>query len=78
MTYAFLASDPSVQAAVSRVAREEAEGALAQVHGDGPLAPRVHAMRKAVKKLRGLVRLVRPVMRGAAAENAALDGACKL
>lgn len=75
MPYAFLASDPSVQAAVARVAREEAEGALAQVHGDGPLAPRVHAMRKAVKKLRGLVRLVRPAMREAAAENAQLRDA---
>jgi CHAD domain-containing protein len=72
MTFALLASDPSVAAAVARVAREEAEGALAQARGEGALGPRVHEMRKAVKKLRGLLRLVRPVLREARAENAAL------
>jgi CHAD domain-containing protein len=72
MTFALLASDPSVGAAVARVAREEAEGALAQARGEGPLGPRVHEMRKAVKKLRGLLRLVRPVLREAREENATL------
>ncbi|WP_210526254.1 CHAD domain-containing protein [Rubellimicrobium arenae] len=75
MPYAILPEDESVQAALRRIAREEAEGALAQVRGDGDLGPRVHAMRKTVKKLRGLLRLVRPVFPHAGAENAVLRDA---
>lgn len=75
MTYAFLATDASVEEAVRRVAREEVEGALAALRRDGPLGPRVHEMRKSVKKLRGLLRLVRPVVRAARSENAALRDA---
>lgn len=72
MAFAFLPDDPSVEAALRRIGREEATGALGALSREGPLGPRVHEMRRAVKKLRGLLRLVRPVMRGAAAENAAL------
>ena len=75
MTYAFLASDLSIEDALRRVAREEAEGALAALRREGPLGPRVHEMRKSVKKLRGLLRLVAPVVRAARAENAALRDA---
>lgn len=75
MPYAFLPTDDSVAEAAARVAREEAEGALRAARGDGPLGPRVHEMRKAVKKLRGLLRLLRPVMPGARAEDAALRDA---
>ena len=75
MPYAILPEDPSVEAALRRIAREEAEGALALTQGTGDLGPRVHAMRKTVKKLRGLLRLVRPVFPHARAENAMLRDA---
>lgn len=75
MPYAILPEDPTVESALHRIAREEAELALAAVRGDGDLGPRVHEMRKVVKKLRGLLRLVRPVFPKAAEENAALRDA---
>jgi CHAD domain-containing protein len=40
------------------------------VDGDGDLGPRVHDIRKRTKKLRGLIRLVRPAFPDYAAENA--------
>lgn len=75
MPYAILPEDPTVGAALRRIAREEAEGALALAQGGGDLAPRVHGMRKTVKKLRGLLRLVRPVLPQARAENEVLRDA---
>ena len=78
MPFAILPEDATVEAALRRIAREEAEGALSEVRGTGPLAPRVHAMRKAVKKLRGLLRLVRPVFSDAKAENEVLRDALEL
>lgn len=75
MPYAILPDDPSVDSALRRIAREEAEGALALARLTGDLGPRVHAMRKSVKKLRGLLRLVRPVFPDAGAENAVLRDA---
>ena len=75
MPYAILPEDESVESALRRIAREEAELALAAVRDDGDLGPRVHEMRKVVKKLRGLLRLVRPVFPKAAAENALLRDA---
>ena len=75
MPYAITSDDDNVEAALRRIAREEAEGALAQVRGAGELGPRVHEMRKTVKKLRGLLRLVRPVFPEARAENAVLRDA---
>ena len=54
MPYAILPSDESVEAAFRRILREEAEEAVAAARGAGALGPRVHGMRKAVKKLRGL------------------------
>lgn len=77
MPYAILPDDPTVESALRRIAREEAEGALALATGRGDLAPRVHAMRKGVKKLRGLLRLVRPVFPAARAENAVLRDAAR-
>ncbi len=75
MPFAILPEDESVESAIRRIAREEAELALGAVRADGDLGPRVHEMRKVVKKLRGLLRLVRPVFPGAAAENALLRNA---
>lgn len=45
---------------VRRVADDQIGAALASLSGDGALEPRVHDVRKRMKKLRGLVRLVRP------------------
>lgn len=75
MPYAILLEDKTVEAALRRIAREEAEGALSMVQDEGDLGPRVHAMRKTVKKLRGLLRLVRPVFPAARAENEVLRDA---
>lgn len=75
MAYAFALEDPSVGDAVRRIAQEEAGHALGMVRATGELGPRVHAMRKTVKKLRGLLRLVRPVFPQARAENAVLRDA---
>ncbi|TNC65980.1 CHAD domain-containing protein [Rubellimicrobium roseum] len=75
MPYAITPEDASVEAALRRVAQEEARHALGMVRATGDLGPRVHEMRKSVKKLRGLLRLVRPVFADAAAENAVLRDA---
>lgn len=75
MPYAFTRDDADVPQSIRRIAREEIDTALAAVTAEGPLAGRVHTMRKSVKKLRGLIRLVRPAMPGFAAENAALRDA---
>ena len=75
MAYALALEDPSVGDAVRRIAQEEAGHALGMVRATGELGPRVHAMRKTVKKLRGLLRLVRPVFPQARAENAVLRDA---
>ncbi|HEX6986240.1 MAG TPA: CHAD domain-containing protein, partial [Planctomycetaceae bacterium] len=51
----------SVADGVARAAREEAEKALAAVTGGGrPADERIHDARTRCKKLRGLLRLVRP------------------
>ena len=75
MAYAITPEDASVEDALRRIGREEAQHALDQVHGEGDLGARVHEMRKTVKKLRGLLRLVRPVFPEARAENAVLRDA---
>jgi CHAD domain-containing protein len=75
MPYAILPSDASVNDAFHRILREQIEEAVGAARDDGELAPRVHGMRKGVKKLRGLLRLVRPVLPEAKAGNAMLRDA---
>jgi CHAD domain-containing protein len=73
MAFEFERTDKTVQAGVRRIVAEEIETALAALDDEGrPLPERIHAARKAVKKLRGLIRLVRPGFPAYAAENAAL------
>jgi CHAD domain-containing protein len=73
MAYQFSRKDKSVQGGVRRIAREEIAAALdALAEVSHPLPERVHEARKTVKKLRGLIRLVRPTFEAYAAENAAL------
>lgn len=62
MAYRF-EQDESVDAAVRRVAREQLDGALASVEsGQDEPGPAIHDVRKRTKKIRGLLRLVRPVL----------------
>lgn len=77
MSYRFDPSDPDVEKALHRIADEQFAGALRAVESDGPMPPRVHEMRKSVKKLRGLLRLVRPAFKRFKAENTALRDAAR-
>lgn len=49
----------TLHAGALRICREELLGALAQLRGEGPSDPRVHAARKAIKRVRALLRLLR-------------------
>jgi CHAD domain-containing protein len=73
MAYRFRSADKSVTDAVRRIAASEFDMALKVLADDRlPAQRQVHEVRKATKRLRALLRLVRPVMPGAAAEIAAL------
>jgi CHAD domain-containing protein len=78
MAYAFRRKDDTAEAALRRIARERADAALAAMH-DTALTPekRVHEMRKNAKKLRALLRLVRPRFARWAEENAAIRDAAR-
>lgn len=77
MSYQFHANDADIETALRRIADEQFDGALGAAMGDGPLPARVHEMRKSVKKLRGLIRLVRPAFKGFKTENDALRAAAR-
>jgi len=73
LPYVFLPGDPDVEHGVRRIAGELAASTLKGLSdARTPLAARVHEGRKAVKKLRGLIRLVRPAFARYRAETAAL------
>lgn len=79
MSYAIRPSDASVQSALRRIARSELGDALRRLETALPDAGAVHGLRKHTKKLRGLIRLVRPVFPGFAEANATLrDAAARL
>jgi len=61
MSFALLPRDASVQAALRRIARSELASARALLAAGQPPATAVHGLRKAVKRLRGLLRMVQPV-----------------
>ena len=73
MTYRFEA-DERVEDGVRRIALEQIDKALAEIAApDLPVHETVHQVRKRSKKIRGLLRLVRPTLRGGqtfATENA--------
>jgi CHAD domain-containing protein len=76
MAYSIIPGDPGITAFVRRVAAEQIDGAVAGLgRDDRPLPPRIHEARKAVKKLRGLIRLIRPGFSAYAKENDALRDA---
>jgi CHAD domain-containing protein len=73
MGYRFTRDDRTVGRALRRIAREQADAALAALgrpDADTPAA--VHGLRKTVKRLRGLLRLVEPRLDAFEAEDAAL------
>ncbi|MCB1397676.1 MAG: CHAD domain-containing protein [Rhodobacter sp.] len=79
MAYQFTLKDPSVKAALRRIAREQIDTSLALLDAGAPLSPEaLHELRKTIKKLRALLRLVRPVFPDYARENTALRDAGRL
>ena len=68
MAYKFKASDRTVQRAVRRIAREQIDGALHAIDSSDRDTAR-HEVRKACKKIRALVRLIRPSFSRYAREN---------
>jgi hypothetical protein len=61
MPFAWVSDDESVGAGFLRIAREQLDKALAAASArDKPAASRIHEVRRRTKKLRGLLRLVRP------------------
>jgi CHAD domain-containing protein len=72
LSYSFRLSDHSLTDGVRRIARSQIETAIAEID-DKTLGPvtTVHQLRKRCKKVRGLVRLVRPGFKAYRQENAA-------
>ena len=66
---------------VRRIAREQIDGAIAETNGSAPGShtERIHSVRKRCKKLRGLLRLVRPCLGDVyASENAYFRDAARV
>lgn len=72
LSYSFRLSDHSLTDGVRRIARSQIETAIAEIDDEtlGPVTT-VHQLRKRCKKVRGLVRLVRPGFKDYAEENVA-------
>ena len=78
MAYRIKESDDGVQAALRRIADEQLGAALEEIDDEGlDFAERIHRARKRCKKLRGLIRLVRPAFAAYGKENAALRDAAR-
>ncbi len=78
MAYRIEASDEDVQAAVRRIACAQIDRALSEIDDpENGLDETVHQLRKRCKKLRGLLRLVRPAMTGYGPDNAAFRDAAR-
>ena len=80
MAFQFKRSE-SADHAVQRVAREQVDSMIAEVDAAGQEHATVHNVRKRCKKLRGLIRLVRPQFKGGKTypqENASYRDAARL
>lgn len=72
MAYSFRVQDASLTDAVRRVALSQIDAALEELADpDLPRSETIHQVRKRCKKLRGLIRLVRPGFEDYSRENAA-------
>ena len=69
MAYRFARDDASVEHALRRIASEQIDWAIGTI--DAGADDPVHEIRKSCKKIRGLLRLVRPALASYADENAA-------
>lgn len=80
MAYSFKRSDDTLGAGLRRIASDQLDRALATTAPDADEDPhaRVHASRKRVKKLRGLLRIVRPAFGAYSDENRALRDAARM
>jgi len=75
MAYRFSHKDDSVQDGMRRITRQEIAVVVRLIDGPGAdVEVTVHELRKACKKLRALLRLVRPVFSDFDTENSALRG----
>lgn len=78
MGYGFESSDASIQDAVRRIATEEIGKAIATIDDSAlVLGVTAHEVRKRCKKLRGLIRLVRPAFKDYRTENTVFRGTAK-
>jgi len=78
VAFHFDAADRHLTDTLRRIARAELDAALARLsEAEMPAPTAVHEVRKHVKKLRGLLRLVRPGFAAFKAETAALRGAAQ-
>ncbi len=79
MAYRIKKGDKSVQAGLRRIADEQIGRALGEIDDDDlDFAEKVHQVRKRCKKLRGLIRLVRPAFDDYSAENGAFRDAAQM
>ena len=73
MSYSLRKSDPSLTHALRRIAQSQIDAAIGEIDDpDLDPASTVHQVRKRCKKLRGLIRLMRPGLKAYAGENAAI------
>ena len=78
MTYRFTESDGSVAQGLQRTAVDQIDKAIAEIDdGDLDAQEKVHQVRKRCKKLRGLMRLVRPTFAAYGRENRTFRDAAK-
>ncbi|OWU85556.1 hypothetical protein ATO6_01025 [Oceanicola sp. 22II-s10i] len=79
MPYRLTASDKDLTRALRRIARQQIDRAIAAIDAETgeTLAETIHDVRKRAKKLRGLLRLVRPALPAYAKENATLRDAAR-
>ncbi|MFC0011718.1 CHAD domain-containing protein [Devosia nitrariae] len=73
MSFKFSRDDKSTAAGVRRIARQEIESALSEIaDADMGFDEKVHRVRRRCKKLRGLIRLIRPGFNTYSSVNAAV------
>ena len=77
MAYAVTNPGRSVQKEVRRIARRQIDDAIATIDARRPLTETVHDLRKRCKKVRALLRLVRPCFPDYAGENAVFRNAAQ-
>ena len=78
MTYSVTRDDFNLTEALRRISQDQIDRALASLTGNGDRGEAVHDARKRLKKLRGLIRLVRPEFKDYKPKNADLRDTARL